>query len=514
MSIVENLSSSARADVASKGLVRMPDTFVILFMVVLAAFALTYVVVPGKFSVETVHYTAAGVEKTREVLVAGSYQALRDADGEPLRQGARLFGADGERGFLNFVFDGMTSGSRHGAAIGVMVFILVIGGAFGIILRTGAVEAGILKLIDKTRGREILFLPVMAVLFSLGGAVFGMGEEAIAFALIIVPLVIALGYDALTGVMITYIATQVGFGTSWMNPFSVAIAQGIANVPVLSGAPFRIALWAVFTLALVLFTLWHAQRVKRHPQLSRSYASDAYFREDLSNKSVAVEFSLGHWLVIATLFAGVAWVVWGVVAKGYYIPEIATQFFSTGLAIGVIAIVFRINNMSVNDMAAAFKEGAAGLLPAAFIVGMAQGVVIILGGADPTHYSVLNTLLHHSAEAIAGFSQTASALMMFLFQSVFNVFVTSGSGQAALTMPLMAPLSDLVGVSRQVAVLAFQLGDGWTHLIVPTSAPLMGTLGVARIDYLSWVKFVFKFYLVLMGLSCLAIVIAVAMPLQ
>ena len=152
---------------------------------------------------------------------------------------------------------------RNGTAVGIIAFILVVGGAFGIVLRTGAVESGIMKVIEKTEGREILLIPILITLFSLGGAVFGMGEEAIPFVMILVPLFIALGYDAVVGIMCSYVATQIGFGSSWMNPFSLAVAQGVAGIPVMSGAGFRIVLWVIFTATAIIFTMRYAVKIKK-----------------------------------------------------------------------------------------------------------------------------------------------------------------------------------------------------------------------------------------------------------
>ena len=364
--------------------------------------------------------------------------------------------------------------------------------------------------IKKTSGAELLLIPVMFVLFSLGGAVFGMGEEAIAFAMILVPLCIGLGYDAVTGVLITHTATQVGFATSWMNPFSVAIAQGIAGIPVLSGTPFRIAMWAFFTLLGTAFAMLYAARVKKDPTRSAVYDPDDKFRHEFQDvATVDVRFELGHKLVLLTILATIVWVIWGVVWRQYYIPEIATQFFVMGLIAGIIGVAFKLKNMTVDDIAVSFRSGAADLLYAALIVGMAKGIVLVLGGDDPTAPTVLNTVLHAAGQAIGDLPAMFSAWFMYLFQSVFNFFVVSGSGQAALTMPLMAPLADIAGVTRQVAVLAFQLGDGFTNIIVPTSGALLGTLGVAHIDWAPWARFISKFMLMLFVVGSLFVFVAV-----
>jgi len=488
---------------------RVPDTFVILFMIVLAASVLSYLIPQGHFDTEVVTYEQHGVETSRTVVVSGSFQYLEDEQGNPRRRGVTLFSTESDRpGLLNFAFEGLVSGDRYSASVGVIAFILLIGGAFGIVLKTGAIQTGLVSVVHGLRGRDLLLLPLITVLFSLGGAIFGMGAESIALAMIIIPLIVVLGYDVLTAILITYVATQVGFGSSWMNPFSVGVAQGIAGVPVLSGAGFRGVLWTVFTLALVCFSLWYARRVKRHPELSPVPEANAWFREQF-HESVAEHFNWRHGLVIALLLSGIAWIVWGVTAQGYYIAEIATQFFTIGLVIGVVSCLSGLNGMTANSVAESFKEGAAALLPAALIVAMAQGILVVLGGNDPSSPSVLNTLLFQVSEAMSGLGSVASALSMLGFQAGFNLFVASGSGQAALTMPIMAPLADLVQVSRQVAVLAFQLGDGVTNLIIPTSAVLMGVLGVARVSWWTWVCFIFPFVLLLMALSIVFVVVAV-----
>ncbi|CAM3513751.1 putative basic amino acid antiporter YfcC [Aeromicrobium ponti] len=488
---------------------KVPHTFVIVFFVVVLAAVVTYLVPVGQFQTEEVSYSKDGEETTKTVLTPDSFEIVKDEEGNPVKEGTALFESGGGAGLLNYVFEGLVSGDKWGSAVGVVAFILIIGGAFGIIMRTRAIEEGILSVIDKTKGREILIIPIMFFLFSLGGAVFGMGEEAIAFAMILVPLMVALGYDAITGVMITYVATQIGFATSWMNPFGVAVAQGVSGVPVLSGTPFRMGMWAVFTLIGIIYTWRYASGIKKDPLKSVSYETDHYFRKDMKAADLDIKFTLGHGLVLLTISAGIAWVVWGVVEHAYYIPEIASQFFTIGLVAGFVAVIFKLNNMKIDDIAEGFIQGAKDLLPAALVVGMAKGIVIILGGDSPDAPSVLNTMLYGAGQVIGDFPAAMSAWFMYLFQSVFNFFVVSGSGQAALTMPLMAPLADIAGVSRQVAVLAFQLGDGLTNIFVPTSAALLGTLGAARMDWGTWAKFIIKFMMLLVALSSMFVIGAV-----
>jgi uncharacterized ion transporter superfamily protein YfcC len=541
---------------------QMPDTYVIIFFVVLLAALFTYVIPIGKFDVlyrvydadskkiveiadgekkdfqiNGKNYTVDATGARTLVIEAGKEDplgsirknrasAVEVKDGDKLsfkvvqqygdyrstgdKKGIKLFEKEGGVGFLNYAFEGLVKGDKWGSAVGVIAFILIVGGAFGIILKTGAVEAGVLSVISRTKGYEIAIIPILFFLFSLGGAVFGMGEEAIPFAMIVVPMVIAMGYDAIVGIMITYGATQIGFATSWMNPFSVAIAQGIAGVTPLSGSAFRIAMFVIFTAVGVGFTWLYAVKIKKDPFKSVAYESDAYYRKDFKMDNIkSIKFSAGHALVLITILLGIIWVIWGVKEYGYYIPELATIFFTMGLVAGIIGVIFRLNNMNVNDIAVSFRDGAKDLVGAAMVVGMAQGIVLVLGHDSAASDSVLNTILHGMSGLLGGLPVMLSAWFMYAFQSIFNFFVVSGSGQAALTMPLMAPLADLIGVSKQVAVLAFQLGDGLTNLIVPTSGCLMGVLGVARLDWGKWAKFQIKFQGILILLSTIFVVVGV-----
>ena len=496
---------------------QMPHTYIIIFGVILFAAILTMFIPLGKYETKEITYTMNGEEKTRTVLDPDSFEYVLDENGNRVTKVAPIFGTEdfGGQGILNYVFEGLTTGNKNGTAVGIIAFILVVGGSFGIVLRTGAVESGIMRVISMTNGKEIFLVPILTVLFSLGGVVFGMGEEAIPFVMILVPMFIAMGYDAVVGIMCSYVATQIGFGTSWQNPFGLAVAQGIAGIPVMSGAWFRITLWIIFTALTCVFTMRYAAKVKKNPKLSVAYESDQEYREDFEKNGKAdIPFTFGHKLVLLTILICMIWTIWGVVTQGYYIPEIASQFFVMGLVSGIIGLIFHLNGMQINDIPRAFDHGAADLLGAAMCVGMAQGIIIILGGTSATDGTVLNTILYTISNGMKNFPPVISAWLMYVFQSVFNFFVVSGSGQAALTMPIMAPLADLVGVERQVAVLAYQLGDAFTNFIVPTSGCLLGALAAAKLEWGQWAKFQIKFQGFLFVFASIAVVVAMMIGLS
>lgn len=413
----------------------------------------------------------------------------------PLHKTARLWGTEDTGGFgvLNYVFEGLVTGDRTGTAVGIVALILVVGGSFGIIMRTGAVDAGIYAFINTSKGLERAALPLLFFVFSLGGATFGMAEECIPFAMVMVPFVIALGYDSIVAVTVTFVASQVGNAVSWMSPFSVAIAQGIAGIPVLSGTSFRLPMWFIVTALSAAYMMIYAEKIRKHPESSVVYESDKFFRDRMNETTEEEkEFKLGHKLILLEMLAVLVWIVWGVTQEGYYIPEIASQFFVMGFVAGVTAIIFKLNGMTINEMAASFQSGVKDLAGTAVVVGMAKGILLVLGGSDATEPSALNTILHYIGESVHGIPAFFGAEIMYVFQSCFNLAVTSNSGQAALTMPIMAPLSDVLGIHRQIAVLAYQMGAGFVDAFTPVSAALIGVLGVAHIDWATWAKFQIK----------------------
>lgn len=454
----------------------MPDALVILLLIAVLCYLVSFIMLPGYFDV------ADGASK---VTLSQFQQA---SSSQPLA----LFAEKGEIGLFNVLFEGLVSGDKNGAAIGVIAFILITGGAFGVLMQTKAIDNGISALISSTKQVDWLFIPSLFITFALGGAIFGMGEEAIAFCIVLYPIMKKLGYNAYVTVLVTYVATQIGFATSPMNPFSIAIAQSIAELPVFSGALLRVIVAVGFMVVGLVFTMRYANSIRTQPSLSSDGSTTTLANTD---KTLLLSF-----------LASIIWVIYGVTVKGYYIPELASQFFVLGIVVAVIAKIG--GRQSISDSVAAFKHGSAELLPAAMLVGLAKGLVLLLGGGSLNEASLLNTVLFHAASFITDVPNIVAAWFMYVFQSVFNFFVSSGSGQAAITMPIMAPLADLIGVSRQTAVLAFQLGDGLTNIIIPTSASLIGCLGVTQIAWGDWARFIWRFMLLLFVLASVVIILA------
>ena len=370
---------------------------------------------------------------------------------------------------------------------GIIVFILVVGGAFWLLNATGAVEAGIQRFIVRIGKRDILVLVALTVLFSLAGAVFGMSEETIPFVGIVVPLVVSMGYDAFMGMLVVYVASNVGFSSAFLNPFTVGIAQGMADLPLFSGMGYRIFCWAFLTLLMVVFVWFYARRTKGSPSVILSapsvIPSEAKESVPLNRRQ--------SWILVVLLLTVVALIV-GVTCWDWYMPEITGLFLGMGIVCGIIA------GFSANKIADELIAGARDILSAALVVGFASGIIVILQDGK-----VVDSILHGMQEGLDGSSPVASLSAMYGIQALINFIIPSATAKAAITIPIMAPFADMVGVSRQAMVLAFQFGDGFTNMVTPTSGVLVAALAMARIPYAKWVKWVWKGVLVLLVLGLL-----------
>jgi uncharacterized ion transporter superfamily protein YfcC len=433
---------------------KSPDVFVIAFTLILLAAAATWILPGGTYQRQT--ETVSGT--TREVVLPGTYHV------EPNKpQLIQVFLAP-IRGFL-----------RMGAIIGL---IFVVGGAFNILNDTGAIAAGIHQLVKLLGNRSYLIIPIVMTVFSFFGGAYGMAEEAIPFALIFVPMAIALGYDSLVGICLSFVAAGVGFSAGFLNPFTVQISQGIAGVPLGSGIRYRILVWLLATAIAVAWVMVYAARVKADPSRSPMYDLDRQRREELEKaEAEQVAFTWRHGACLLILFGTVVGLIVGSTVYKWYMVEFAGLFFAMGVLAGLAG------GIGPNRLAKSFVAGAKDIASAALIVAFAGGIVVIL---EDGH--ILDTILYGMASVTSHFGGVLAAQAMYVLQLVLNFFIPSGSTKAVLTMPLLAPLADLSGITRQTLVLAYQLGAGFTSMIIPTSAVTVGTLALAKIPYERWVK--------------------------
>ncbi len=458
--------------------IRMPNTFVLLFALMSLIALATWFVPGGQYATQVVN--------GKTVVDPASFQLIASQPQGPV---ALLMSPI--KGFVE--------------AAQIIGFVLIVGGAFSVLQKTEAINAFIKSIaLAHTRSRfvRVMLIPVFVSLFSLGGASFGMAEEAIPFVLIFIPLALALGYDSITGVAIPFVGSQIGFAAAFLNPFNVGIAQGIAGVPVFSGIGFRIIVWLLATAITIAFLMWYAARIKRQPELSPVYALDQQWRTG----NHAIDFSgftgiTGRQKAVLLAFVmTLVTMVAGVIRYEWFVNEIAALFLVMAIVVGVLA------RLSSDVWVEAFLHGAKDLISTALVIALARATMILARDAH-----IIDTMLFYLMPLVQSESAVWAAHKMFIIQSVINFFIHSGSGQAALTMPIMAPLADLVGVSRQTAILAFQFGE-FTTPVIPTSGITVGVLALARIPWLTWAKWMIP--LQLMYLILALVMLAIACTLQ
>ena len=384
------------------------------------------------------------------------------------------------------------------AASEIIAFLFIVSGAIAIITKTRAIDAGITTAVKSFKGKEVLMIPIIMGLFSLGGAIFGMTEEAIPFVAMLIPLCLALGYDSIMAMGITYVGCIVGFATAMINPFSVGVAQSIANVPAGTGVGFRTLIWAVTTVAATLFLMWYGRRIKRNPELSPVYEIDQARLDSQELENDEVTFTGRHKLILLSIVVCLIGIIVGVLKFGFAIPEISALFLALGVVAGLIG------KLSLDEMATSFVNGAKDMIGAAIVVGFARGIVILAQDGQ-----IIDTLLYQLSNFIGQLPSLIAGYVMFFVQMFINFFISSGSGQAALTMPIMAPLGELVGITPQTSILIFQFGDGFSNAMFPTSGVLMACLGVAGIPWSKWIKWILPLQLIFAAIALIFITIAI-----
>jgi uncharacterized ion transporter superfamily protein YfcC len=455
---------------------RTPDALLIISAVLLLAVVLTWVVPAGEFDRVEVD-TEVG---SRSAVVPGSYHAVPPS---PVPW----------HGFLTAPVHGFT---EHSAAM-IIAFVLLIGGAFSVLNATGAIDAllfRVLRLAREHRAWKRAVIPLLMTAFSVGGTTFGMAEEVLVFLMITIPLARSMGWDAIVGAAIPFVGAGVGFAGAAFNPFTVGIAQGLSELPVFSGWEFRLLVWAVLTGIAILFVMRYAARIERDPRnsLVHGLADTGTAQGELEETPLT-----GRRIGVLVLFtASIVMLIVGVNVYGWYIAEIAGLFIAMGIGAAVIG------GVGGNAAAKAFVNGARDMVAAAILIGLSKSVLLVMQDGK-----IVDTVLFHLSEAVSGLPAVVSAQVMLSVQFAINFFVPSGSGQAALTMPVMTPLADLLHIPRQSAVLAYQLGDGLCNFIIPTSGVTMGVLSIAGIPFGLWVRWIARMLavLVLAGMVFLAV---------
>ncbi|CAN5837315.1 YfcC family protein [soil metagenome] len=454
--------------------IRMPNTFVLLFALLALIAISTWLVPGGQYDTHLVNGKTL-IDPASFHYVSSNPQGFSALMMAPIK------------GFVE-------------AAL-IIGFILIVGGAFAVLQKTDSIDSmikSVAKAHTHSRLVRALIIPVFVSLFSLGGATFGMAEEAIPFVMIFIPLALALGYDSIVGVSIPFIGSQVGFAAAFLNPFNVGIAQGIAGVPIFSGIGFRVVVWLLATSLTIAFLMWYAARIKKNPALSPTFAIDEEKRKHLQHDDFAAFSGMSgvHRAVLFLFLTTLIVMVVGVVKYEWFINEIAALFLVMAIAVGLVG------RLSSEEFVSAFMQGAKDLVTTALVIALARGTMILARDAH-----IIDTILFSLMPFVQSANPVFAAHKMFVIQSVINFFIHSGSGQAALTMPIMAPLADLVGVSRQTAVLAFQFGE-FTTPMIPTSGITVGVLALAGIPWATWAKWMIPLQLIYFVLALVLLAVA------
>lgn len=459
---------------SSKGIkqFKVPHVYAIIFALMVIFAVLTWIVPSGSYQRQEVN--------GREVTVAGTYEQSEKTyideetgDEVDLRQG---------------VFDVLQAPTRGiQEAIEVVAFILIVGGSFQVITKTGAITSGMGRVVRRFKNKDILIIPIAMVLFALGGTSFGMAEETLPFFAIFMPIMMAMGFDSMTAFMVVFVGARTGYIASTINPFNVLIAQGILGI---QGNPqlwLRMIAWVVLTAVAITWVVLYARRVKKNPESSITFEDDIAKKVEFAADESALdaEFTGRQKGVLAVFIAGMCLIIWGLVTQGWYMNEISAVFLAMGLLAGVIC------GFSQDVIAQEFVAGIADFAFSAIVVGLARGILVIASDG-----MIIDTILNALATGLGGIPAVLFTTLLYAVENLLAILVPSSSGLAALTAPIFGPLTELMGLNPEAAVWALSMGSATMSLICPTSAILVAGLGVCKIKLGQWWKTVWKFFLV------------------
>ena len=459
---------------SSKGIkqFKVPHVYAIIFALMVIFAVLTWIVPSGSYQRQEVN--------GREVTVAGTYEQSEKTyideetgDEVDLRQG---------------VFDVLQAPTRGiQEAIEVVAFILIVGGSFQVITKTGAITSGMGRVVRRFKNKDILIIPIAMVLFALGGTSFGMAEETLPFFAIFMPIMMAMGFDSMTAFMVVFVGARTGYIASTINPFNVLIAQGILGI---QGNPqlwLRMIAWVVLTAVAITWVVLYARRVKKNPESSITFEDDIAKKVEFAADESALdaEFTGRQKGVLAVFIAGMCLIIWRLVTQGWYMNEISAVFLAMGLLAGVIA------GFSQDVIAQEFVAGIADFAFSAIVVGLARGILVIASDG-----MIIDTILNALATGLGGIPAVLFTTLLYAVENLLTILVPSSSGLAALTAPIFGPLTELMGLNPEAAVWALSMGSATMSLICPTSAILVAGLGVCKIKLGQWWKTVWKFFLV------------------
>jgi len=458
--------------------IKVPNTLVLLFAMMVLAQISSYIIPKGVYDMKNQH--------GHEVVIPGTYHQVETV--EQLK--------------IWHIF--MSIPRAFSDAQGIIFFVFIIGGALAVIKSTGAIDGFLGKTLQKFGSKPNILIASGMFVFAAGSSTLGMAEEYLPFVTILMGLTLALNLDVITAIGIMVVGYGIGYGVAAINPFTVLIAQDVAGLKPTSGFEYRLILFIPLFILGLHHVLTYARKIKNDPTKSLMVGIDN--PATIAVPSEYPKLTRTHLVVLLLTFGAICLIVYGISELsgwGWYLNELGAVF------LGLTIIVIIVGRIKLNDAAKSFAIGATELTTTALLVGFARAIALILEDGQ-----VLHTIVHGLAMPLQKTGPEIAAVGMYMIQSVLNFFIPSGSGQAFVTMPLMAPIADLTGVSRQIAVLAYQFGDGFTNMLVPTNAVLMGILGIAGIPYDRWFKFIIPLMIKLWIVGSVALVIAVLIGYQ
>ena len=451
---------------------RMPTAYTILFTLIILVAISTWFIPAGSY------------EYLDGVPLAGTYHPT---DANPQGVGAVLKAA----------FSGFYD------AVDVCVFILMVGGFLGVVMKTGAVDAGIGRVIARLGGREAWLIPILMLLFGLGGTTFGMWEETMAFYPLLIPVFLAASYDAVVGISVILLGAGAGVICSTVNPFATGIAAGFAGVSLGDGILLRIVQWVVFESAAIWFVASYAAKVKKNP--SRSVVGVGAGKLHVSMEE-SVPFTTRRKIIMVIFTLVFLVMVYAVIpfdemglslpTLGWWFPELSALFLVGGVTIGII------DRMGEEELVETFVAGCADLLGVALIIGISRGITVLMNDG-----AITDTILHWGEEALSGAGPIAFVLLVYLIYLPLSVLIPSSSGLATLSVPVVAPLGQFSGVGGDLVVTAFQSASGLVNIVTPTAAVVMGALALGHVPYDRWLKYVWKLIVYFLLLTAAFLVI-------
>lgn len=429
----------------------VPHTYVILMSAVIFVAILTYIVPAGTY--ERIEDPNTG----RIIVDVTSFQFVKRSPVGPF-------------GVLKAIPTAMVESAS------IIFFVFILGGAFSIIEGTGAINSAMASAIRKLKNRGLIVIPLVMFLVSILGFTIGAAEEVIVLIPIAILLARGLGYDDVVGVAMISTGAAVGFSGGMLNPFTTGVAQGIAELPLYSGMWFRVIGYVIFYLIAVIHVMRYAKKSSEDPKKSVLYGIER--QETELEKKEFSEFTTAHKLIILTFIIGIGIMVYGVMEKDWFITEISAVFLGTAIVCSIIS------RQGPSKMARSFVDGAKGIVFGALVVGLARTILVVMQQGQ-----IMDSIIYFIAMGLERLPVQLTAIGMFIANSLINFFIPSGSGQAATMVPIMAPLADVLDITRQTAVLAVTYGDAFSNQIIPTSGALMAMIGLANIPYDKWFKY-------------------------